>query len=64
MFMTPGKSLAPWLLLLEQESYLPYTKTVIKDLYIYIYIYICMCIIRTSCAQVHELPQTIDPFHF
>ena len=24
--MTPGESLAPWLLLPEQESYLPYIK--------------------------------------
>ena len=24
MFLTPGESLAPWVLLIEQESYLPY----------------------------------------
>ena len=32
MFMTPGKSLAPWVLLLEQESYLSYIKKVIKTI--------------------------------
>ena len=26
MFMTPGESLTPWVLLTEQESYLPYIK--------------------------------------
>ena len=26
MFMTPGESLIPWVLLIEQESYLPYIK--------------------------------------
>ena len=26
MFMTPGESLTPWVLLMEQESYLPYIK--------------------------------------
>ena len=44
MFMTPGEGLAflgtSWVLLLEQESYLPYIKKVMKDIYIYIYIYI------------------------
>ena len=32
MFMTPGKSLAPWVLLLEQKSYLPYEKDDKKDI--------------------------------
>ena len=32
MFMTPGESLAPWVLLLEQESYLPYTKKLTKKI--------------------------------
>ena len=32
MFMTPGKNLAPWVLFLEQESYLPYTNLDYKDL--------------------------------
>ena len=30
MFMTFGEKLATWVLLLEQESYLPYIKKVIK----------------------------------
>ena len=30
--MTPGESLAPWVLPLEQESYLPYIKKVQKIL--------------------------------
>ena len=30
IFMTPWESLAPWVLLLEQETYLPYIKKVIK----------------------------------
>ena len=32
MFMTPEESLAPWVLLLEKESYLSYTKDVIKQI--------------------------------
>ena len=32
MFMTPGKSLTPWVLLIEQESYLPYIKGDKKDI--------------------------------
>ena len=32
MFMTPGESLTPWLLLVEQESYLPYIKGDKKDI--------------------------------
>ena len=32
MFMTPGKSLTPWMLLLEQESYLPCIKGDKKDI--------------------------------
>ena len=32
MFMTPGESLAPWVLLIEQESYLPYIKRDSKDI--------------------------------
>ena len=32
MFMTPGKSLTPWVLLMEQESYLPYIKGDKKDI--------------------------------
>ena len=32
MFMTPGKNLTPWVLFLEQESYLPYTNLDYKDL--------------------------------
>ena len=30
--MTPGESLAPWVLPLEQESYLPYIKKVQKKI--------------------------------
>ena len=30
--MTPGKGLVPWVLLLEQQSYLPYIKKVIKKI--------------------------------
>ena len=30
MLTTPGESFAPWVLLLEQESYLSYIKKVIK----------------------------------
>ena len=30
--MTLGESFAPWVLLLEQESYLPYIKNVIKKM--------------------------------
>ena len=30
--MTPGESLTPWLLLVEQESYLPYIKGDKKDI--------------------------------
>ena len=26
MFMTPGESLTPWVLLIEEKSYLPYIK--------------------------------------
>ena len=26
MFMTPGENLTPWMLLIEQESYVPYIK--------------------------------------
>ena len=36
MFMTPGERLAQWVLPLEQESYVPYIRKVIKDIYIYI----------------------------
>ena len=32
MFMTPGESLTPWVLLIEQESYLPYIKGDKKDI--------------------------------
>ena len=32
MFMTPGESLTPWVLLVEQESYLPYIKCDKKDI--------------------------------
>ena len=32
MFVTPGESLTPWVLLIEQESYLPYIKGNIKDI--------------------------------
>ena len=32
MFMTPGESLAPWVLLIEQESYLTYIKGDKKDI--------------------------------
>ena len=32
MIMTPGESLAPSVLILEQESYLPYIKKVIKHI--------------------------------
>ena len=39
MLMTPGESLAPWVSLIEQESYLPYIKNVIKEIYMYIYTY-------------------------
>ena len=30
--MTPGKGLVPWVLLLEQQSYLPYIKKVVKKI--------------------------------
>ena len=30
--MTPGESLTPWVLLIEQESYLPYIKGDKKDI--------------------------------
>ena len=33
MFMSPGKSLASWVLLLEQESYLSYIKKVLKTIF-------------------------------
>ena len=32
MFMAPGESLTPWVLLREQESYLPYIKGDGKDI--------------------------------
>lgn len=32
MVMTPGKSLAPWVLVLDQESHLPHVKNVIKKI--------------------------------
>ena len=32
MFMAAGESLAPWVLLLEQKSYLPYIKGDKKDI--------------------------------
>ena len=32
MFVTPGESLIPQVLLLEQESYLPYIINVIKEI--------------------------------
>ena len=32
MSMTPGESLTPWVLLLEQELYLPYIKGDKKDI--------------------------------
>ena len=32
MFMTSEKSLTPWVLLIEQESYLPYKKGDKKDI--------------------------------
>ena len=32
MFITPRKALAPWVLALEQESYLSYIKKVIKKI--------------------------------
>ena len=32
MFMTSGESLTPWVLLIEQESYLPYIKGDKKDI--------------------------------
>ena len=32
MFIIPGESLAPWVLLVEQESYLSYIKNVIKKI--------------------------------
>ena len=32
MFMTPRESLVPWMLLLEQESCLEYTRNVIKKI--------------------------------
>ena len=32
MFMTPGESWPPWMLLLGQESYLPYIKGDKKDI--------------------------------
>lgn len=32
MVMTPGKSLAPWVLVLDQESHLPRIKNVIKKI--------------------------------
>ena len=35
MFMTPGGSLTPWVLLIEQESYLPYIKGDKKGIAIY-----------------------------
>ena len=31
-FLTPGESLTSWMLLLEQESYLPYIKSDKKDI--------------------------------
>ena len=32
MLMTPRESLTPWVLLIEQESYLPYIKSDKKDI--------------------------------
>ena len=32
MFVTPGENLTPWVLLIEQESYLPYIKGDKKDI--------------------------------
>ena len=32
MFVTPGESLAPWVLLLEEESYLSYIRKVTKTI--------------------------------
>ena len=32
MFINPGKTLAPWVLALEQESYLSYIKKVIQKI--------------------------------
>ena len=32
MFVTPGESLASWVLLLEQELYLSYIKKVMKEI--------------------------------
>ena len=32
MFMNSGESLTPWVLLIEQESYLPYIKGDKKDI--------------------------------
>ena len=32
MFMTPGESLTPWVLLIVQESYLPYINGDKKDI--------------------------------
>ena len=32
MFITPGESVTPWVLLTEQESYLPYIKGDKKDI--------------------------------
>ena len=32
MFINPGETLAPWVLTLEQESYLPHIKKVIKKI--------------------------------
>ena len=65
MFMTPGERLAQWVLPLEQKSYVPYIRKVIKDiyistdiytyihLYIYIHMHIHICTYTYICKYVH-----------
>ena len=52
--MTPGEILVPWVLLLEQESYLSYTKKVIKEILQTTDSYITILKNRLLKHQIHK----------
>ena len=58
MFMTPWKSLAPWVLILEQESYLLYINLYYKNLGYKIYTTILKNRMQTTLAAIIDENQS------
>ena len=64
MFMTPGESLTPWVLLVEQESYLSYIKCDKKDIANYRLISLLNLTIKFILLILKNQMQKIRPSNY